>query len=137
MEFGIFEDYAVRMVLYLVKNKERIITRAELSEKMHIPITVIAKIGQLLERGGIVEIYKGKRGGYKLRKPPHQITLLEVLESIIGRIVLNKCIENSGFCVREAFCPVHFVWKDLNERFRKMLEIDFEKLRDMEEKLLS
>lgn len=135
MEFGVFEDYAVRMVLYLSRKPEAIASRSEISEAMHIPITVLAKIGQYLERAGLIEIYRGKKGGYKLRKIPSKITLLEVLESIVGKITLNKCVDNPNFCVREAICPVHFIWKELNERFRNMLQIDFESLVKMERKL--
>ncbi|MFN3920871.1 MAG: RrF2 family transcriptional regulator [Caldimicrobium sp.] len=137
MEFGIFEDYAVRMILYLSRNPEIIVSRSEISEAMHIPITVIAKIGQYLERAGLVEIYRGKKGGYKLKKNPREITLLEVLESIVGKITLNKCVDNPYFCVRERICPVHFIWKDINEKFRSMLQIDFERLVKMEAKLKS
>ncbi|MFN4132085.1 MAG: RrF2 family transcriptional regulator [Caldimicrobium sp.] len=137
MEFGIFEDYAVRIILYLSRKPEAIVSRSEISKAMHIPITVIAKIGQYLERAGLVEIYRGKRGGYKLKKNPREITLLEVLESIVGKITLNKCVDNPNFCVREGICPVHFIWKDINEKFRSMLQIDFERLVKMEAKLKS
>ncbi len=136
MEFGIFEDYAVRMVLYLARDPKKIASRAEISEAMDIPLSVLAKIGQNLERAGILEIYRGKRGGYKLRRDPHKITLLEVLESMIGKIVLNRCIDNPNYCKRDEICPVHFIWKKLNVKFRKILEIDFKKLADLEEKLL-
>ncbi|MFN3505188.1 MAG: RrF2 family transcriptional regulator [Caldimicrobium sp.] len=137
MEFGIFEDYAVRMVLYLSRNIDRVVSRAEISEAMQIPLTVLAKIGQDLERGGLIEIFRGKKGGYKLREDPQKITLLEVIESMRGKITLNKCVDNPHFCVREGECPVHFIWHELNEKFREMLKIDFKKLIDLEEKLIS
>ncbi len=136
MEFGIMEDYAVRMVLYLSKNPEKIATRQEISQAMQIPLTVVARIGQTLEASGIVEIHRGKKGGYKLRKPPEKITLLEVLESLIGRISINKCVDNPKFCVREGICPVNIIWKDINEKFRKLLKIDFKTLLEMEAPLI-
>ncbi len=136
MEFGIIEDYAVRMVLYLSRNPEKISTRQEISEAMQIPLTVLARIGQTLESSGIVEIYRGKKGGYKLRKPPEKITLLEVLESFAGKISINKCVDNPNFCVREGICPVNIIWKDINEKFRNLLRIDFKKLLEMEKALI-
>ncbi|MGC9109495.1 MAG: RrF2 family transcriptional regulator [Caldimicrobium sp.] len=136
MEFGIIEDYAVRMVLYLSRNPEKISSRQEISQAMQIPISVLARIGQILEAGGIVEIQRGKKGGYRLRKPPEKITLLEVIESFVGKISINKCVDNPNFCVREGICPVNFVWKDINEKFRKLLKIDFRTLLEKERTLL-
>lgn len=136
MEFGIIEDYAVRMILYLSRNPEKISTRQEISKAMQIPITVLARIGQTLEANGIVEIHRGKRGGYKLRKPPERITLLEVLESFTGKISINKCVDNPDFCVREGICPVNPIWKDINEKFRELLKIDFKSLLERERVLL-
>jgi len=136
MEFGIIEDYAVRMVLYLSRNPEKISSRQEISQAMQIPISVLARIGQILEAGGIVEIQRGKKGGYRLRKPPEKITLLEVIESFVGKIAINKCVDNPNFCVREGICPVNFVWKDVNEKFRELLKIDFKTLLEKEKALL-
>ncbi|MFN3406360.1 MAG: RrF2 family transcriptional regulator [Caldimicrobium sp.] len=137
MELGIFEDYAVRMVLYLSRNLGRIVSRSEISEAMQIPLTVLAKIGQDLERAGVLEIFRGKKGGYRLKKDPQKITLLEVVESMRGKITLNKCVDNPNFCARERVCSVHFIWQELNEKFREMLKIDFKRLIELEDKLLS
>ncbi|MEZ0344567.1 MAG: Rrf2 family transcriptional regulator [Caldimicrobium sp.] len=136
MEFGIMEDYAVRMVLYLSRNPEKIATRQEISQAMQVPLTVLARIGQTLEASGIVEIHRGKRGGYKLRKPPEKITLLEVLESFIGKIAINKCVDNPNFCVREGICPVNIIWKEINDKFRNLLKVDFKTLLKMEKSLI-
>ncbi|MCS7149434.1 MAG: Rrf2 family transcriptional regulator [Caldimicrobium sp.] len=134
MEFGILEDYAVRMVLYLAKNPQKIASRAEISEAMDIPMSVLARIGQTLENAGIVEIHRGKRGGYRLRKSPEKITLLDVLESFVGRIALNRCVDNPKICPRDSHCPVNYVWKVVNEKFRDLLKIDFAYILSLEEK---
>jgi Rrf2 family protein len=135
MEFAIIHDYAIRMVLYLSKNPDKIATRSEISKAMIIPLSLVARIGQVLEASGIVEVFRGKKGGYKLKKAPKDITLLEVIESFTGKIAINKCVDNPGFCPREGICPVNYVWKEINEKFRNLLKIDFAKLLKMEKKL--
>ncbi|MCS7198914.1 MAG: Rrf2 family transcriptional regulator [Caldimicrobium sp.] len=137
MEFGILEDYAVRMVLYLAKNPQKVASRAEISKAMDIPMSVLARIGQTLENAGIVEIHRGKKGGYRLRRPPENITLLSVLESFVGRIAINRCVDNPNICPRDDKCPVNFVWKNINEKFRQLLEIDFAYILSLEEKQTS
>ncbi len=135
MEFAIIHDYAIRMVLYLSREPQRIATRSEISRAMYIPLTLVARIGQVLEASGIVEIRRGKKGGYKLKKSPEKITMLEVIESFTGRIAINKCINTPNFCPREGTCPINYVWKEINEKFRNLLKIDFARLVKLDRKL--
>lgn len=135
MEFAIIYDYAIRMVLYLSKDPNKIATRSEISKAMIIPLSLVARIGQVLEASGIVEVLRGKKGGYKLKKSPKEITLLEVIESFTGKIAINKCVDNPNFCPREGICPVNYFWRETNEKFRNLLKINFAKLLKMEKKL--
>jgi len=135
MEFTLIHDYAIRMVLYLAREPQRIVTRSEISKAMFIPLNLVARIGQVLEASGIVEIFRGKKGGYKLKKAPEKITLLEVIESFTGKIAINKCINTPGFCPREGVCPVNYIWKEINERFRDLLKVDFAKLVKLDREL--
>ncbi len=129
MEIGLLEDYAVRMVLYLSQKEGDVVSRRELSEKADIPLSLLSRIGQMLEVADIVYVQKGRGGGYKLKKKPEEITLLDVIEAIHGRVYLNRCVESSGLCSRAPGCPVHNVWIEINERFRELLRsFDFRTL---------
>jgi Rrf2 family protein len=129
MEIGLIEDYAVRMVLYLSQKEGKVVSRKELVEKVDIPLSLLSRIGQMLEIAGLVYVQKGRGGGYKLKKKPEEITLLDVIEAIHGKVYLNRCVESPGFCIRSPDCPVHEVWIEINERFRELLKsYDFSKL---------
>lgn len=135
MEFGLLEDYAVRMVLYLARDPQKVASRSEIGEAMDIPLSVIARLGQTLEKAGIVEIHRGKKGGYRLRKSPDQITLLDVLEGFVGKISLNRCVDNPRLCSRNRVCPVYAIWRDINEKFRDLLRVKFSDIVRMEKEL--
>jgi len=129
MEIGLIEDYAVRMVLYLSQKEGKVVSRKELAEKVDIPLSLLSRIGQMLEVADLVYVQKGRGGGYKLKKKPEEITLLDVIEAIHGKVYLNRCVESPGFCSRFPDCPVHEVWIEINERFRELLKTyDFRKL---------
>jgi Rrf2 family protein len=129
MEIGLIEDYAVRMVLYLSQKEGKVVSRKELVEKVDIPLSLLSRIGQMLEIAGLVYVQKGRGGGYKLKKKPEETTLLDVIEAIHGKVYLNRCVESPGFCSRSPACPVHEVWIEVNERFRELLKsYDFSKL---------
>jgi Rrf2 family protein len=129
MEIGLIEDYAVRMVLYLSQKEGKVVSRKELAEKVDIPLSLLSRIGQMLEIADLVYVQKGRGGGYKLKKKPEEITLLDVIEAIHGKVYLNRCAESPGFCSRSPACPVHEVWIEVNVRFREILKsYDFRKL---------
>lgn len=122
-------DYAVRTVLCLAKNKEKTMKVHEISQKMKIPRSFLAKILQVLAKNKLVQSVKGIRGGFKLNKKPDKITLLEVLEIIDGPIALNQCAVDRRVCSLINRCSVHPVWVQLRKDMRKRLAgMNFKKL---------
>ena len=55
--------------------------------------TYLAKHLQALTNAGIIESLPGPKGGYRLRRAPEEITMLEVVEAIDGREPLFRCTE--------------------------------------------
>ena len=115
-------EYAVRCVLYLAKKgKGALVSRKEVAEQTDTPNPFLAKIAQQLARGGIIEIVQGRAGGYRLLRNPKGITLLEVVELVIGRISLNDCVARPQTCRASATCTVHQVWNRACRELRATL----------------
>lgn len=129
-------DYGVRFVMLLAEKPEKVYKRSDVSKFMSIPFTVIDKIGRALKIAGIVEIYRGKAGGYRLKRPPEDVTLLEIIEALQGKIYLNKCLELENFCSRESICPVNLFWQEVNEKFKNLLRVSIKDLLKYERNLL-
>src|SRR5437588_6699437 len=66
---------------------------AKLAEFHGVPGAYLAKALQSLSRAGIVESVPGRRGGYRLGRPPAQITLLDVVAAVQGRELSFRCTE--------------------------------------------
>jgi Rrf2 family protein len=115
-------EYAVRCVLYLsAKGGGTLIGRREIAVQCDIPDKFLAKIAQQLARVGLLEIRQGARGGYLLKKEPAAITLLEVVEAIIGEISLNDCVTSSEVCRASANCAVNRIWTQARNQLRATL----------------
>ncbi len=115
-------EYAVRCVLYLsLTGKGELAKRKDIARTMEIPGQFLGKIAQQLSRAGIIEIVQGAGGGYQLLISPEELTLLEVVEAIIGEIVLNDCVANPDGCYRSSSCTVHRVWEKAREQLRQTL----------------
>jgi Rrf2 family protein len=72
---------------------ERALPAAKLAEYHNVPPAYLAKHLQALARAGLLETVKGPRGGYRLARPPAQITVLEVVEAIDGDEPAFRCTE--------------------------------------------
>lgn len=64
-----------------------------LAEYHGLSETYLSKHLQALTNAHIIESVPGPKGGYRLTRPPEEITLLEAVEAIDGREPLFRCME--------------------------------------------
>jgi Rrf2 family transcriptional regulator, iron-sulfur cluster assembly transcription factor len=123
-------EYAVRCVLYLAfRGQGKTIGRKEIARAMDIPDQFLSKIARQLMRAGIIEIIQGAKGGCRLLKQPKNVSLLTVIEAVIGEIFLNDCVMNPDSCHRHNACSIHLVWEKARDQLRATLDAaDFESL---------
>lgn len=115
-------EYAVRCVLHLAgKPMGEVVPRSAVAQAMDIPEPFLAKIAQQLARAGVLEILQGAKGGFRLRRPPSEINLLQVVEAVMGEVFLNDCIMRPESCSRSPDCAVHQVWQKARAQLRQTL----------------
>ena len=79
----------------------------EVSREEHIPKSFAAKIFQSLARGGLVKSNRGTGGGFTLLKPAKEITVLQVIEAIEGKIAFQRCLsEDEPKCEHHGGCAL-------------------------------
>jgi len=115
-------EYAVRCALYLAAQEQgKVVTRKEIAKAMEVPNQFLGKVAQQLARSGFIEIIQGPKGGYRLLVSPEKLTLLEVVEAVLGEIYLNDCVMNPNSCLRNSSCAVHLVWEKARNQLRETL----------------
>jgi Rrf2 family transcriptional regulator, iron-sulfur cluster assembly transcription factor len=116
-------EYAVRSVLYLTSQGQGVVcNRKKIAEAMDIPTQFLSKIAQQLAHAGLIEIVQGSKGGLRLVVSPDEISLLDVVEAVIGEIFLNDCILKSASCDRSNACAAHLVWQKARNQLRTTLQ---------------
>jgi Rrf2 family protein len=109
-------------MLYLsVAGKGVLVSRRTVAGEMDIPEQFLGKIAQQLARAGLIEIIQGAKGGFRLTVLPAELTLLTVIEAVIGEIFLNDCILRPESCDRSPACKVHLVWENVRNQLRGSL----------------
>lgn len=115
-------EYAVRCALYLAYQGEGVTTnRKEIARVMDIPDQFLSKIAPQLAKAQIIEIIQGAKGGYRLIVSPEKLTMLDVVEAVIGEIYLNDCVIRPESCQRAPACSAHQVWEKARNQLRDTL----------------
>jgi Rrf2 family protein len=123
-------EYAIRCMIHLCRQGRGVlVSRQAIADQADIPIHFLAKIAQDLAKAGFIEIRQGAKGGFVLNRTPSTITLLEVVETMIGEIHLNDCIARPAGCKLSYHCAVHRVWLEARDQLRDTLRrVSFDQL---------
>jgi Rrf2 family protein len=82
----------------MAENQKEITSVSELVQKLKIPRPFLRKILQALNKKGVLISFKGKSGGFKLRRKPQDIFITDLIEVFQGSLELNKCIFKKKLC---------------------------------------
>lgn len=99
-------DYAVRALVYMADDPDRVTTVQELVEQLDMPMAFSRRILQKLSQKGIVASFKGKGGGFCIKKPLTQVQLFELMEAFQGRLSVGSCLFKKKLCPNTRVCPL-------------------------------
>jgi Rrf2 family iron-sulfur cluster assembly transcriptional regulator len=115
-------EYALQAVSYLAyREKEGRVSIKELSARLSIPSTFLAKILQDLVRKNLLTSLRGPTGGFALAKPADRITLFDIVQAIDGTEFTQKCVMGFPECSGTHPCAVHTTWGRLRDEVLAML----------------
>lgn len=122
MQITLAGEYAIRaMLLLATKPFGTIFQTAAIAEEGDIPKPFLRKILSTLTKAGLIESIRGIKGGIRLLKSAQEISLLQIVEVIDGKIFFNKCFFEPNFCHRTNWCAVHAVWSEAQTEVRRIL----------------
>src|SRR5687767_4887706 len=114
-------DYATVILAALAEDPARVQTATALAETTRIGAPTVSKLLKQLHRAGIVVSTRGLRGGYRLTRPPAQISAAAILDALEGPLALTDCAAGQGHCEIEQTCRVGRAWQKVNLAIRRAL----------------
>lgn len=116
--------YALHALLYMVRHSTQLpATTATIAKAEGIPSDYLAKIFQKLVKKGFIKAVRGKKKGYIFARPPEQINVLELLETIESRPLFDDCLLRHCECGgTQENCRVFSTWVDATRELKKLLE---------------
>ena len=113
--------YGVRMVVTLAQKGE-VMSTAGLAKEMGVSPLYLRQLAPVLERAGIIQSFRGARGGYILKARPGETTIFEIIQAFHEDFFLLDCVKSSDSCPRSPDCTTRYLWKDLSDVLKKTLQ---------------
>ena len=116
-------DYGILLMTHMAAADVGTFTAAMLAESTHVPLPTVSKVMQMLLHQGLLESIRGAHGGYRLARPPSQISVGEIITSLEGSIALTECNLEGSACDQLPFCTTSSHWQKINDAIRDALEM--------------
>lgn len=105
-------DYAVRALLALSQadpGSGRLSVR-RIAAEMSIPVAFLPRVMRDLVAAGLVDAASGRAGGYRLARPPADVSVLQIIDSVEGTGRRATCVLRAGPCEAGVRCAAHDVF---------------------------
>lgn len=123
MRLNLQTDYALRLLMHLAANTQRLVTIAEAADRFRISRAHLMKVAYLLGKEGFIQTVRGRAGGLRLAHAPDAIGLGDVLRRIEGDIPLVGCMAGEpGYCVLSGACRLKGVLREALQAFLDVLD---------------
>ncbi|MDQ5905185.1 MAG: Rrf2 family transcriptional regulator, nitric oxide-sensitive transcriptional repressor [Pseudomonadota bacterium] len=115
-------DYALRALIYLGTNADRLVTIQEISERFDVSRNHLMKVVNALIRAGFVEGVRGKGGGLRLARVPREIVVGAVVREMEPGMDLVECFGSGCQCILDPSCKLKVILSDALAAFLKVLD---------------
>ncbi len=114
-------EYALRAVVWLADREDhQPLGVRHIAVGTQVPASYLSKVLQELSRAGLVSSRRGVGGGFTLRRPPEEITVLDVVNAVDPIRRIRGCplgLESHG----ERLCGMHARLDRALQRVEEML----------------
>lgn len=123
MRLNLQSDYALRLLMQLAMNPERLVTIAEVSDRFGISRNHLMKVAHLLGREKFLETVRGRAGGLRLARPSQDISVGDVVRRMEADFAIVECFPGGGGgCLITSGCRLKGVLHEALEAFLSVLD---------------
>ncbi len=123
MRLTTFTDFALRTLMRLAGEPQRLFKTDEIAREFGISRNHLAKVIQELALSGYIVTQRGAGGGFRLAKDADQITLGDVVRALEVRHPMVECFrEDGGNCVLTPQCRLRGRLAAAREAFLRELD---------------
>ena len=122
MHLTTFSDYTMRVLIYLGLRRDGLVTISDIAKAYGISENHLMKVVHQLAQRGFIETVRGKGGGMRLAREPHEINLGELIRMTEGDTSLLACLEGQGSCCIQSACSLIGILREAQTALFAVLE---------------
>jgi Rrf2 family transcriptional regulator, cysteine metabolism repressor len=103
----------------------RTLSLTEIAEAERLPAGYLEQLAMPLRHAGLIAGVRGAHGGYRLARPPAEVTVGDVVRVLDGPVSPVECLSPDyigGSCEREIGCLSHPVWRKVKSAIDQVLD---------------
>jgi len=115
--------YAIQAAIYVAaEGKGGFVPINKIADRLEISFHFLTKVLQQFTHAGILNSYRGPKGGVALAKQADEITLYQLVEAIDGTKVFTECMLGLPGCGTAEPCPAHDHWVLVRQQFTSIAQ---------------
>ena len=122
MRLTLHTDYALRVLIHVAIADGKLITISDIAESFDISKQHLMKVVNDLSKKGYLDTVRGRGGGIRLRRPPRDINIGQVVRETEDRLDVIGCLGQRGYCPIERVCVLRGALRNATEAFLAVLD---------------
>jgi Rrf2 family transcriptional regulator, nitric oxide-sensitive transcriptional repressor len=123
MRLTAYTDYALRTLMFLAVNRDRLVTIQEIADAHGIAKNHLTKVVHQLGQLGYVETLRGRSGGLRLGCEPEDVTIGAVVRETESDFFMAACFDDSApVCIYAGACGLQGTLDKATRAFLDVLD---------------
>ena len=121
MRLTLSTDYALRLLMLVGLEPDRLVIIEEVADRFHISKNHLMKVAYQLGQAEYLETVRGRNGGLRLNKTPDQIAV-DVVRTMEPDFAVVECEDPIGFCKITPACALRAAMREAVQAFLTKLD---------------
>jgi Rrf2 family protein len=126
MRLSAQEEYGLRCLLQVARHAgDGPVQIVQIAAFEGLSPEYVAKLMRVLRQGGLVVSSRGAAGGYRLARPPAEITLNEAIHALDGPMFpsgfCDTHVGQADRCVHATGCSIRVLWRRVDAALDRIL----------------
>jgi Rrf2 family nitric oxide-sensitive transcriptional repressor len=123
MRLTAYTDYALRTLIFLGMNRDRLVTIQDIADLHNISKNHLMKVVHQLGLSGMVDTVRGRNGGLRLKLEPGDINLGTVVRNTETDFYMAECFDPANVgCAYSSSCALKGVLNTATAAYLKELD---------------
>ena len=118
--------YGLRAVIDLaLTNENEAVSISSIAARQSLSESYLEQLMGKLRKAGIVKSIRGAQGGYRLGRPPEEISVGDILRALEGDLDPVDCMalkHKEGGCVGQDACVTRYVWQKISDSINETVD---------------